>query len=72
MRALPVICHNIDFAWGVEGHEYSYSRDNVSHPSTPQAKSIYDILQTAHASEGIFFWMEGKRKIHIVILLYYI
>jgi hypothetical protein len=25
MLVLPVICHNIDFAWGVEECEYEYA-----------------------------------------------
>ncbi|KAN0068625.1 hypothetical protein V8E54_013349, partial [Elaphomyces granulatus] len=43
-------------------------RDNVSRPSTPQVKSIL----WQHTFEGGRFWMEGKRRIHIVIYLYYI
>ena len=47
---------------------YLYSRDNVSHPSTKQKQ--FCILQAAHAFEGIYFLMDGKRRMYIVIILH--
>jgi hypothetical protein len=43
-----------------------------AHTFYPKQNNQYYILQAAHASEGRFSCIEGKRRTHIVIPRYYI